>query len=163
MPQLSQLSQVYLSQFLWLAIALAFIFFVIARGMVPKIQGTVELRERTIASDLEKAQAARDEAEAMEADYRQRIDASRGEAMKLAQEAKQAGAQEAEQRTRKVGAQIDEKVAKAEKRIREAAEKAKSELDEVAVEVARDLVLKLTGKTVSAADATRAVRAVLNG
>ncbi|HLO20398.1 MAG TPA: ATPase, partial [Sphingomicrobium sp.] len=41
MPQLSQLSEVYLSQLLWLAIALAFIFFVIARGMVPKIQATV--------------------------------------------------------------------------------------------------------------------------
>ena len=38
MPQLSQLSEVYLSQFLWLAIALASIFFVVARGMVPKIQ-----------------------------------------------------------------------------------------------------------------------------
>ena len=44
MPQLSQLSEVYLSQFLWLAIALGFIFFVIARGMVPKIQATVDQR-----------------------------------------------------------------------------------------------------------------------
>ena len=49
MPQLSQLPQVYLSQFLWLAIALVFIFFVIARGMVPKIQATVDAREQRIA------------------------------------------------------------------------------------------------------------------
>ena len=56
MPQLSQLSEVYLSQFLWLAIALGFIFFVIARGMVPKIQATVDAREQRIAGDLEAAQ-----------------------------------------------------------------------------------------------------------
>ena len=59
MPQLSQLSEVYLSQFLWLAIALGFIFFVIARGMLPKIQATVDAREKRIAGDLEAAQQAR--------------------------------------------------------------------------------------------------------
>ena len=35
----------------WLAIGLGFIFFVIARGMVPKIQATVEAREKQIADD----------------------------------------------------------------------------------------------------------------
>jgi F-type H+-transporting ATPase subunit b len=163
MPQLSQLSQVYLSQFLWLAVALAFIFFVIARGMVPKIQATVQSREQKIASDLEAAREARDAAEATEADYRQKIDASRGEAMKLAQEAKQAGAREAEQRNQKVAAEIDAKTAKAEASIREAVEKARAELDGIAVEATREMVSKLTGATVAAAEATRAVKAVING
>ena len=67
MPQLSQLSEVYLSQFLWLAVALGFIFFVIARGMVPKIQATVDAREQRIASDLEAAQKARTAADETEA------------------------------------------------------------------------------------------------
>src|SRR5512133_119993 len=98
MPQLSQLSQVYLSQFLWLAVALGFIFFVIARGMVPKIQATVEARANKIASDLEQVQRARDEAEKAEAAYREKMDASRSEAMRLAQEAKQSGARDAEKR-----------------------------------------------------------------
>jgi len=44
MPQLSQLSEVFLSQLFWLTIALGFIFFVIARGMVPKSQATVDQR-----------------------------------------------------------------------------------------------------------------------
>ena len=48
MPQLSQLSEVFLSQLFWLAVALGFIFFVIARGMVPKIHATVEERESKI-------------------------------------------------------------------------------------------------------------------
>ena len=163
MPQLSQLSEVYLSQFLWLAVALGFIFFVIARGMVPKIQATVEDREKRISSDLEAAQRARSEAEATEADYRARIDASRAEAMKLAQAAKQESARDAEQRTHAVTAEIDERIAKAEADIRGSLQKAMGDLDEVAVEAAREMVSKLTGKTVPAAAATRAVKAELHG
>ena len=67
MPQLNQLSEVAFSQFLWLAIGLGFIFFVIARGMVPKIQATVDAREKKIAGDLEAAQAARVAADETEA------------------------------------------------------------------------------------------------
>ena len=88
MPQLSQLSQVYLSQFLWLAIALAFVFFVVARGMVPKIQATVDAREQRIAKDLEAAQRARAAADQTEAEWRERMDAARAEAARIAQEAK---------------------------------------------------------------------------
>src|SRR5256885_15428741 len=92
MPQLSQLSEVFLSQLFWLAIALGFIFFVIARGMVPKIQATVDAREQKIASDLEAAQAARSAADETEAAWRARMDAARGQGGRLAPEAKQARA-----------------------------------------------------------------------
>ena len=163
MPQLSQLPLVFWSQLLWLAVGLGFIFFVIAKGMVPKIQQAVEMREKHIADDLEAARLAREQAEQTEAEYRQRIDASRTEAMKLAQAAKQTGAKEVEERTRAVEADIAKKIDKAEAKIRKSAEAASRELDAIAVEVTRDLYSKLTGKTVPAAEATRAVKAVTNG
>ena len=163
MPQLYQLPTVVWSQFLWLAIALGFIFFVVARGMVPKIQATIDGREQRIAADLEAAQKARDEAEATEGEYRKQMDASRSEAVKLAQAAKQEGAREAEERTRKVDSKIGEKLAKAEADIRKSVEAAKADLDGIAVEAAREMFAKLTGQTVPAAEATRAVRSVLNG
>ena len=59
MPQLSQLGEVLLSQLFWLAIALGFIFFVIARGMVPKIQSTVDAREQKIVHRLSRAREVR--------------------------------------------------------------------------------------------------------
>ena len=59
--------------------------------MVPKIQSVVEDRDRKIADDLAAAQSAREEAEAAEEAYRERIDASRSEALKVAQEAKTTG------------------------------------------------------------------------
>ena len=162
MPQLSQLPVVFWSQMLWLAVGLGFIFFVIARGMVPKIQQTVENREKHIADDLEAAKLAREQAEQTEAEYRERIDASRAEAMKLAQAAKQAGAKDVEERARAVDDEIAKKIEKAEAKIRKSAEEAARDLDSIAVETTRELYSKLTGKTVPAAEATRAVKAVLN-
>ena len=159
MPQITQLPVIFWSQLFWLLLIFGTIFFVIGRGMVPKIQGVVDQRDRKISEDLQKAQAARDEAEKTEADYRQRIEASRAEAMKLAQAAKQAGALEVEERTRAVDAEVGKKLAKAEDKIRRAVEKAMSELDSVAADATRELVAKLTGKTVSADDARQAVKA----
>ena len=163
MPQINQLPVIFWSQLFWLLVIFGTIFFVIGRGMVPKIQGVVEDRDRKIAEDLERAQAARDEAEQTEAEYRERIEASRAEAMKLAQAAKQAGAREAEERTRAVDAEVGKKIEKAEAKIRKSVEMAMAELDSVATDATRELVEKLTGKTVSADAASRAVRAVTNG
>lgn len=163
MPQITQLPAIFWSQLFWLLLIFGTIFFVIGRGMVPKIQGTVELRDKKIAEDLAMAQAAREEAERTEAEYRQRIEASRAEAMKLAQAAKQAGAREVEARTKAVDAEIGKSLTKAEDKIRKSLDKAMAEIDSVAVEATRDLVSKLTGKTVSAQEATRAVKAVING
>ena len=92
MPQIAQLPYIFWSQLFWVALVFGFIFFVIGRGMLPKIQGTVELRDRKIAEDLERAQAARAGAEATEAAWRARMDAARAEAARLAQEAKQESA-----------------------------------------------------------------------
>ena len=114
MPQLSQLSEVYLSQFLWLAIALGFIFFVIARGMVPKIQATVDAREQRIAGDLEAAQKARAAADETEAAWRERMDAARADAARIAQEAKAESGRDTEARVKAAADKINVKVESAQ-------------------------------------------------
>ena len=88
MPQLNQLALVAYSQFFWLAVVLGLIYFVIGKGMLPKIQSTVDARDKSIADDLAAADAARTEADAVEEAYRARMDASRGEAAKLTAKAK---------------------------------------------------------------------------
>jgi F-type H+-transporting ATPase subunit b len=154
---------IFWSQLFWLLLVFGTMFFVIGRGMVPKIQGVVRDRDRKIAQDLEEAQRARDEAEKTEAEYRLRIEASRGEAMKLAQAAKQAGAREAEERTHAVDAEIGKAIEKAEAKIRKSVERAMAELDSVTADATQELVAKLTGKAVDAEDAKRAVKAVIDG
>ena len=162
MPQLSQLSEVYLSQFLWLAVALGFIFFVIARGMVPKIQATVEARESRIASDLERAQAARKEADETEAAWRARMDAARAEAARIGQEAKQASALDTEAKVKAAADKISVKLESAQGQIRDAVASARAEIEAVAAEAAQEMVARIAGIDVDRADAAKAVKAELN-
>ncbi len=163
MPQITQLPDIFWSQLFWLLLIFGTLFFVIGRGMVPKIRGVVEERDRKISQDLEQAQRARDEAEKTEAEYRERIEASRAEAMKLAQAAKQAGAREAEERIRAIDAEVGKKIDKAEAQIRKSVDKAMAEIDAIAAEAAQDLVAKLTGKPVAPDEARKAVKVVLHG
>jgi F-type H+-transporting ATPase subunit b len=163
MPQLSQLSEVYLSQLFWLAIALAFIFFVIARGMVPKIQATVDAREKKIGDDLERAQAARAEADQTEAAWRERMDTARADAARIAQEARQASASETEAKVKAAADKINGTVEAAEVRIRDAVHSARAELEAVAAQATQDMVARLTGIQVDRAEAAEAVKAELNG
>jgi F-type H+-transporting ATPase subunit b len=159
MPQLSQLSEVLLSQLFWLAVGLGFIFFVIARGMVPKIQATVDAREKQIADDLEQAQAARSAAEETEEAWRQRMDAARAEGARIANEAKQASARDTEAKVKAVADELTLKIEAAGAKIRRARESARSEIESVAVDAAQNLVSTLTGIKVDKRDAAQAVRA----
>jgi F-type H+-transporting ATPase subunit b len=163
MPQITQLPDIFWSQLFWLLVIFGTIFFVIGRGMAPKIQGVVEDRDRKISEDLARAQAAREEAENTEAEYRQRIEASRAEAMKLALAAKQAGAKDVEERARAIDAEIGKKIQSAEAKIRKSVETAMAELDEVATGATVELVEKLAGKPVDPEEARRAVKAVIHG
>ena len=163
MPQINQLPDIFFSQLFWLVVVFGIIYFWIGRGMVPKIQSVVEDRDRKIADDLAAAQRAREEAEASEEAYRARIDASRSEAMKVAQEAKNQAALDTEKRLKAVDEKIGKKIADAEATIRDAADKARRDLEPVAAEAASELVAKLTGQKIAAADAAPAVKAVLHG
>jgi F-type H+-transporting ATPase subunit b len=162
MPQLSQLSEVYLSQFLWLAIALGFIFFVIARGMVPKIQATVDAREQRIAGDLDAAQKARVAADETEAAWRERMDSARAEAARVAQEAKAESGRDTEAKVKAAADQINRKVESAQSSIHETVDAARAEIEAVAAEAMQEMVERLTGIAVDKQEAAAAVKAEFN-
>src|SRR5687768_4172809 len=119
MPQLNQLAEVAYSQFFWLLLVLGLIYFGIGKAMLPKIQSTVELREKRIADDIAAADRARMEADSTEAAYRQRMDEGRAEAARLAAKAKADAAKATEQRVAKADAAIQATTEAAEARIRE--------------------------------------------
>jgi F-type H+-transporting ATPase subunit b len=162
MPQINQLSAIFISQLFWLAVVFGVIYFVIARAMVPKIRGTVSVREAKVASDLQKAQAAREEADRTEAEWRDRLDAARGEAARLSNEAKQASAREMEAKVRKAANKINLKIEAAEGKIRDAVAAARVEIEAVAAEATQDMVGRLTGITIDKKEAAQAVKEQLH-
>lgn len=162
MPQLNQLPDVLLSQLLWLALVLGFIYFVIGRGMVPKIQSTVDQRDRRIADDLAAAERARAEADESEGVFRLRMDESRAEAMKKTAAAKREGVKATEEKIAKADAAIQAKLSKAEGKIRANREEAFANIESVAAELAQSIASKVAGISVSRDDAAHAVQAALN-
>jgi len=163
MPQINQLAEVAYSQFFWLLVVLAIIYVGIGHFMLPKIQSTIESRDKRIEDDLEAAQAARARADDVEAEYRARMDAGRTEAMKLVQESKAAGARETEEKVRAAGGEIAARSEEAEARIRAAADAALGEIETVAAEAAQEIVQRLAGLSVSPKKAAAAVKAALHG
>jgi F-type H+-transporting ATPase subunit b len=162
MPQINQLAEVAYSQFFWLLLVLAIIYFAIGRAMLPKIQSTVDARDSRIAEDLAGAERARVEADETEAAYRARMDESRAEALAVTQAAKQDMAKDAEKRIKKADAEIGKKTEAAEARLREATEAALADIENVAAEAAEEMVAKLAGLSVGRARAVKAVKAAMS-
>ena len=166
MPQIAQLTadNWYLaSQLFWLLVVFAGIYVVIGRGSQPKIEPTVGARDPKVADDLAAAKAAHAAADNLEESYRQQSDASRAAAQKAVADAKDKAAKDAEKRLSKVDAELGEKLAAAEADVTAARKSAMAEIESVAADAASDLVAKLSGAKVAAADAKAAVKAVLHG
>ncbi len=161
MPQIAQLAETYASQIFWLLIFFGFTFFVIGRGMVPKVLATVEARDSQIAADLAAAQAARDEADRQEEAWRLRENENRANAQAVIAKGKADAAAKTEQRLAKAQTEIDAQLAEAETRIATARDAAMGEVETVAAEAAQDIVQRLAGVKVTKPAAAKAVKEAL--
>lgn len=161
MPQIAQLSATYASQIFWILLVFGFIFFVIGRGMVPKVMATVEARDKQIAQDLVAAETARKAAEAEEEAWRKRESVNRAEAQAIIAQAKADAAKAAERRLAEANARLDAHTAEAEARIVAARDGAMDEIEAVAAEAATEIVSRIAGISIDQASARGAVQAAL--
>ena len=161
MPQINQLADVLYSQFFWLLLTLAVIYFGIGRAMVPKIERTIDDRNARIAADLAAAQAARDTARVSEEGYNASLDAARGSALKLVTDAK-AKATAATETAVKAG-NVDQEAAltAATARIGTAKDKALADIETTTVDAVEAIVGKLSGTTPDRATVAARVKAEL--
>jgi F-type H+-transporting ATPase subunit b len=161
MPQLSQILATYASQAFWLLIVFAIIYFVIARGMLTKVGATVDARAKKIADDLAEAERAKAAAEAAEATYLAEMNGARGEAGKIAAEAKSRAAADTDAKVKTADTVAAQKIAEAETRISVAKTEAMGQVAKVAQEAASAILGKLGGGGISDADVAIAVQAAL--
>ena len=158
MPQIEQLAETLTSQVFWLLVFFGLVYFVVGRGMVPKVMGTVQNRDKQIADDLAAAQAARDEADAREEAWRQRENENRARAQDLIARAKDDAATASERRLAEAQAVVDRQLAEAEQRIAASRVDALSEIETVATEATQDIVARVAGLSVSEPVARQAVK-----
>ncbi len=161
MPQISQLAATYASQIFWLLLTFGIVFFVVGRGMLPKVQKTIDSRDKSIADDLAAASRARDEADKAEEAWRQRDHANREKAQALVAEARARAAKASEVTLHAANEEQAAKVAAGEAEIRAATARALSEIEAVAAEAAQEIVSRVSGASVSLDDAKGAVKAAM--
>lgn len=161
MPQIAQLAETYSSQIFWMLVFFGLVFFVIGKGMVPKVMDTVAQRDGQIAADLAAAQAARDAANEQEDAWRARENANRAEAQALVNAAKADAATATEKKLAAAQTRIDATLTGAEQRIDAARAEAAAEIEGVAGDAAQDIVRRLAGVEVEAGVARAAVKEAL--
>jgi F-type H+-transporting ATPase subunit b len=161
MPQLAQLGLVYLSQWFWLLLVLAAIYFFVGRGIVPKVETTVDLRDAQIAADLAEAERLRGEADATEEAWRAKINDAHAQAQALAHDAKDRSLRETEKRVGAADKKLAAKADEAARALDEARQGALAEIESLAAEAAREIVAKLTGAEVDDKAARAAVAGAL--
>jgi F-type H+-transporting ATPase subunit b len=163
MPQIEQVAATNASQLFWLLVTFGLAFLIVGRGMVPKIQSTMDSRDNQVAADLKAAQAARAEADADEAKWRADENAARERARSTLAAAKEEATRATEARLAASDADHAARIEAAEARIAAASGAAAAEIETVAADAARDIVARLSGANVTEDEARGAVKAVLHG
>ncbi|MEM6266198.1 MAG: ATPase [Pseudomonadota bacterium] len=161
MPQIAQIAETLSSQVFWLLVFFGITFFVVGRGMVPKIMSTVDDRDKQIADDLAAAQSARDAADEQEEAWRVRENENRAAAQALISDAKVKASAQSEVVLTEAQTRLDAQLAEAEARIAAAQASAMAEVEQVAAEATQDIVARLAGTEVDANTATSAVKEVM--
>lgn len=161
MPQIAQILETWSSQVFWLLVFFGITFFVIGCVMVPKVMGTVQLRDQQIADDLAAAQAARDAADSQEEAWRERENENRSSAQALISDAKAKAASSNEAKLAAAQERLDAQLADAETQIAAARTAAMAEVENVAADATRDIVARVAGTEIDEKAAAAAVKEAL--
>jgi F-type H+-transporting ATPase subunit b len=161
MPQLDY--HTFVPQLFWLAVSFVVLYLLMSRLGLPKVRDAIEGRRRRLDSDLGRAAALKEEAEAALAAYQKILADARAAAQETLRRTGEQLAAEAAERQRQLAATLAEQVAAAEQRIAAGKDAALGEIRGIAAEVGTAVVEKLTGAVPDAAAMTGAVRRALNG
>jgi F-type H+-transporting ATPase subunit b len=155
MPQLD--IQAWPPQLIWLAITFIALYIVVARYVIPRVGGTIHERRNVIETDLNEAQRLKGETEQAVATYEKGLAEARGRAHAIAQETRDKLTGEADKERAKVDAELNARIASAEKQVAETKDRALATAEEIAADIAVDIVNELMGANVSKSDAASAL------
>ena len=150
MPQFD--SVFWLPQLAWLAVIFAVLYFAVIRPTLPKVGRVIDEREGRVAGDLDAAEAAKGEADAIRGRYDTGMAAARDTAQERVAAAQAEAASAAETRLKALATVIDGKAADAAIRLDGAREAARATLAATTTELTGEAVTRLTGLSLPAAE-----------
>lgn len=148
------------AQLIWLTLIFGFLYYMLARHLLPRIREVIEEREATIKRDLQEAERLKGETDSALASYEKALSDAKSKASGIAKATRDSLAAETDKERHAVDAQLAAKIADAEKRIGASKSKAMASVNDVAAEAVGAIVNKLTGQTIGRDDINRALAAI---
>jgi F-type H+-transporting ATPase subunit b len=145
----------------WLAIAFAFLYVIISRVALPRVRSLIDARQNTIEGDLAQAMQLKEESNAALSAYEGELASARARAQAIDAEAREKVNQAAVEARESLDANLATRLAEAESRIAASSSIAMSNLREIAIEAAGEIVLRLTGTAPESKSVEAAVDATL--
>ncbi len=146
-------------QLAWLAITFAILYFAIVRPTLPKVARVIDEREGRVRGDLDAAEAAKGEADAIRGRYDEGMAAARKAAQAEVGAARDVAAKAAEARLQELAALLDSKAAEAATRLATARDSARAALAATTADLTGDAVARLTGLDLPVAEIEAALAA----
>lgn len=155
MPQLDV--NAWPPQLFWLAVTFLVLYFIISKVVIPRTGGVIAGRQNQIDSDLASAQRSKADTDKAVTEYEAALAAARDKAGVIGQETRDKLSGEVDRARAKLDGELAGKIATAETSIQARRSQAMASVSEFAADIAADIVSRLTGISVTKADAAKAV------
>ena len=155
--------ETFASQLVWFVIAFVALYLIIARLAIPQIGGILAARQGRIEGDLAEANRLKAQSDEALKAYEKALADAHGRAQSLANETRERLNAQAEETRKKLEAELNAKLAAAEKTIAQTKTAAMTNVRGIAVETASAIVERLIGTTPAGKAVEDAVTHVLKG
>ena len=139
-------SQTFASQLVWLAIAFVLLYVLMAKWALPKVGAVIENRQKHIDNDVAEAGKLKAQSDEAIAAYEKALADARANAQAIANETRDKQAAAAEARRKTLEAELNGKLAEAEKTIAATKQAAMSKVRGIAEDATRAIVERLIGQ-----------------
>lgn len=150
-------SENFPSQLFWLAISFVLLYVLMAKVALPRIAAIFAERSRVIGDDLKAAESLKQRSDAAHAAYEKSLADARTRAQAIANTTREEQAKEAEATAKRLEAQLQERLAAAERSITGTRSAAMGNVRSIAAETAAAIVERLIGKTPAAHEVAAAL------
>jgi F-type H+-transporting ATPase subunit b len=155
--------ETFASQLVWLAIAFVALYVIASRFALPRVGGILEARRNAIASDLAAAQGFKDASDKEIATYEEELAAARNRAQAIGSDTRDKLHAQAESERKVLEEKLNTRLADAEKTIDATRRAAMGNVRSIASEAAAAIVQRLVGITPDSKAVENAVDSVLKG
>ncbi|WP_353216433.1 ATPase [Sandarakinorhabdus sp.] len=155
MPQFDPSS--FASQLFWFGLVFALLYFAAVRPTLPKLGKVIDARDSQVAKDLDRAEAAKGQADTIRSAYDDDIKAAQSGAQVAVGAARDAASAASEARLKQLTAQLDSDADAAAVRLDAARTTARANLETTVADLTSDAVTRLTGLVVTPVDVLAAL------